>query len=416
VVAGWGIRYHHASMHGLEPGTTYRYRVRDEMGAAAPTVARTAPAASEPFTFAAYGDQGTDVGADVVLRTLQAADPAFTLCLGDLCYADPSGGVANAGRVDHAAWDRWLTMLSRAGGAHAAALPIIGNHEIETGMGDSGYAGFLARCSTPGAPAPGLATMWAARWGNVGIVATDSNDVSTEITRNNGVSGGTQHAWLATTLAELRADPTLDWIVVAFHHSAYSTNTLHGSDAGVRRWTPLFDRFAVDLVLNGHNHCYERTFPLRDGEPVAEVPSGGTWCAARGTTYVCAGGGGGRTFPMSPLPRSTVTVDGGIRVPEAAPWSAFRYNHHSLVLVDVTPPDRAATTTMAIRVVDAASGVELDRVVLLRRHEFAAALDDPTQASRARGGEHEMGWLTAGGSCSGSATPAVAGLSAASAA
>jgi len=168
-------------------------------------------------------------------------------------------------------------------------------------------------------------------------VAADANDVSREITRNNGVGGGGQHGWLERTLAGLRADPAVDWIVVGFHHCAYCTNTLHGSDGGVRRWVPLFDRYGVDLVINGHNHCYERTHPLRAGVPVAEVASGATWGAANGVTYLCAGGGGGQTFPMSAAPMSTVTIDGGLRVPEPAPWSAARYNDHSLLLVDVDP-------------------------------------------------------------------------------
>ncbi len=170
------------------------------------------------------------------------------------------------------------------------------------------------------------------------LVALDANDVSTEITRNNGVSGGAQDGWLAGTLARLRADPDVDWIVVGFHHCAYCSNTLHGSDAGVRRWVSLFDRYNVDLVINGHNHCYERTHPLRAGEPVAEVRSGGSWPSAGGVTYLCAGGGGGQTFPMSVAPMSTVTVEGGARIPERAPWSAFRYNDHSLLLIHVDLP------------------------------------------------------------------------------
>ena len=176
--------------------------------------------------------------------------------------------------------------------------------------------------------------------------------------------------WLARTLAGLRADPEIDWIVVGFHHCAYCTNTLHGSDAGVRRWVPLFDRYGVDLVINGHNHCYERTQPLRAGLPVAEVRSGGTWGSASGTTYLCAGGGGGQTFPMSAAPMSTITVEGGARIPERAPWSAHRYNDHSLLLIHVDPPGSGGTTTLTVRAVSA-TGAEFDRVTLLRRRDAA---------------------------------------------
>jgi hypothetical protein len=375
-VPGWAVRYHRVTVDGLRAGRAYRYRIRHDGAATATRTVRTAPAGPERFTFAAYGDQGTDDGAERIIRVLAGAEPAFTFCLGDLCYADMAGGVAPTGRVDHEAWDRWLRMVSRATASTAAVLPAVGNHEIETGMGGWGYDGFLTRVALPGNGLPGLPTTWTARWGNVAVVAADANDVSTEITRNNGVSGGEQDRWLETTLAGLRADPEVDWIVVGFHHCAYCTNTLHGSDAGVRRWAPIFDRYGVDLVINGHNHCYERTHPLRAGHPVAEVASGGTWGAAGGVTYLCAGGGGGRTFPMWVKPMSTVTVEGGARIPEVAPWSAFRYNGHSLLLIDVDPPGAGGTTTLTVRAVSAA-GAEFDRLTLLRRREQTLTADPP---------------------------------------
>jgi len=371
-VPGWPVHYHRVTVDGLEAGRPYRYRIRHDGTATAPRTVRTAPAAPEPFTFAAYGDQGTTDGAERVAGVLAAAAPTFTFCLGDLCYADPSGGVLPVGSVDHAAWDRWLAMVSKATAATAAVLPAVGNHEIETGMGAWGYDGFLDRIPLPGNGLAGLPTTWSARWGNVALVAADANDVSTEITRNNGVSGGGQLAWLERTLAGWRADPAVDWIVVGFHHCAYCTNTLHGSDAGVRRWVPLFDRYGVDLVINGHNHCYERTHPLRAGVAVAEVGRGGTWGSAGGVTYLCAGGGGGQTYPMSTAPLSTVTVDGGLRIPERAPWSAARYNDHSLLLVDVDPAGPGGATTLTVRAVSAA-GAEFDRLTLVRRRDRGAA-------------------------------------------
>ncbi|HEX6382499.1 MAG TPA: metallophosphoesterase family protein [Acidimicrobiia bacterium] len=375
-VPGWDVNYHRVTVEGLEPGRRYRYCIRHD-GAAGPTqTVRTAPAVAEPFTFAAFGDQGNTAGAAQIMQVLAGATPAFTFCLGDLCYADPSGGVLPAGRVDHRAWDRWLRLVSQASASRAALLPAVGNHEIEAGMGDWGYDGFLTRIALPGNGLAGLPTTWSGRWGNVALVAVDANDVSTEITRNNDVSGGAQELWLARTLAGLRADPLVDWIVVGFHHCAYCTNTLHGSDAGVRRWVPLFDRFGVDLVINGHNHCYERTQPLRAGLPVAEVRSGGTWGSASGTTYLCAGGGGGQTFPMSTAPMSTVTVEGGARIPERAPWSAHRYNDHSLLLIHVDPPGSGGTTTLTVRAVSA-TGAEFDRVTLLRRRGLALPAEQP---------------------------------------
>ena len=80
-----------------------------------------------------------------------------------------------------------------------------------------------------------------------------------------GYSGGAQTRWLESTLAAARADASIDWIVVQLHQCACSSApTGDGSDLGVRReWLPLFDTYEVDLVLSGHDHGYERSFPVR---------------------------------------------------------------------------------------------------------------------------------------------------------
>ena len=74
-----------------------------------------------------------------------------------------------------------------------------------------------------------------------------------------------QTLWLEGTLAEARRDPSVDMIVVFMHQCAMSTSVPgNGSDLGIRQaWLPLFDKYEVDLVLSGHEHDYERTYPVR---------------------------------------------------------------------------------------------------------------------------------------------------------
>jgi Calcineurin-like phosphoesterase len=73
-----------------------------------------------------------------------------------------------------------------------------------------------------------------------------------------------QTQWLATTLENAAADSTIDWIIVQMHQTALSSSTDNGSDLGIRQaWLPLFDQYQVDLVLCGHDHDYERSFPVR---------------------------------------------------------------------------------------------------------------------------------------------------------
>ena len=61
-----------------------------------------------------------------------------------------------------------------------------------------------------------------------------------------------------------RAEPGDRWTIVAFHHPVYSPGTGHGSTDGFRPSLPrIFRRRGVDLVLNGHDHIYAVTKPLR---------------------------------------------------------------------------------------------------------------------------------------------------------
>jgi hypothetical protein len=90
-----------------------------------------------------------------------------------------------------------------------------------------------------------------------------------------GYSGGAQTRWLEATLAASRGDASLDWIVVQLHQCACSSARAGaGSDLGIRReWLPLFDTYEVDLVLSGHDHGYERSFPVR-GPAAGDVLDG----------------------------------------------------------------------------------------------------------------------------------------------
>jgi len=113
-------------------------------------------------------------------------------------------------------------------------------------------------------------------------------------------------------------------IVVFMHQCAMSTSVPgNGSDLGIRRaWLPLFEPLRVDLVLSGHEHDYERTYPVRGYDPgshgtvvspnpgqaagdvidtrrpavattqPATVDGVPAWNTAQGTVFLVLGGGG----------------------------------------------------------------------------------------------------------------------------
>ena len=70
----------------------------------------------------------------------------------------------------------------------------------------------------------------------------------------------TQLQWIEKELAASGSD----WKVAFFHHPLYSSAGRHGSDAALRdQLEPLFVKYSVDVVLQGHDHIYERIKPQK---------------------------------------------------------------------------------------------------------------------------------------------------------
>jgi alkaline phosphatase D len=363
---GQRVVTYHAKLRGLRPGTAYVYRVdtADGVSAAGAGGAASAPVGGTfttarqgrfPFRFTSYGDLATDkawtISSPNAYHAVEAVErfaPLFHLLNGDLCYANLTFA------QQPAVWRDFGVNVARSA-ANRPWMPALGNHEIEFGNGPHGYDSYLTRFSLPSNGIPGLTgNFYSYRVGSALFVSLDADDViyqdggafaGTDIVPPNGTAtipagrsmynrfytgqlaagpngtltagGNRQTRWLEHTLAAARADRTIDWIIVQMHQCPLSSSANgNGSDLGIRQaWLPLFDRYQVDLVVSGHDHDYERTFPVRgfdrdrgteaDGgagvdtlrpRPVVTDPSADTFDTDAGTVYLVLGGGG-TSFP-----------------------------------------------------------------------------------------------------------------------
>jgi hypothetical protein len=373
--------YVHAAVDDLLPGQTYFYTVGHDGYDGRVDSFRTAPSrrrVADPFTFTAFGDQGVSTHALRNDGQVLAQNPAFHLHAGDLCYADTTGSGKPTDVYDPLAWDEFLAQTEPI----ASSVPwmaSMGNHDMEALYSPDGYGGQVARWDFPDNGPAGAVGVYSFIYGNVGVISLDTNDITHEIPANYNYTGGAQTRWLDHRLRFLRNQADVDFVVVFFHHCAYSTTSAHASDGGVRsRWVPLFDKHGVDLVINGHNHVYERADVLKNGH-AKKTPIGATVdTETDGTTYVTAGGGGGVLYSfavpdsyaghvhdLDAVP-SFVWAAGRERVTEHASWSRVRYTGYSFLAVDVEPADEGRRTTLTLRAVTE-SGKEIDRVTLARR-------------------------------------------------
>lgn len=229
----WPAHYHSLTFRNLKPDTLYAYRVGQGGDWSEWFQFRTAAAAPAPFSFLYFGDAqgGLRVLWPRVLRQalLSAPDARFMAFGGDL--------------VEDAPTDRhWGEFLH--GGAWLYAMmpvvPAVGNHDFR-------------------GPAPD--TNWRVQFtlpehgpkGHEEYTYYNDYQGLRIVSLNSMGSTGAQTEWLEKVLAE---NPNR-WTVLMFHYPVFSREGIESSQA--REWKAVFDKHRVDLVLNGHEHCYART-------------------------------------------------------------------------------------------------------------------------------------------------------------
>jgi 3',5'-cyclic AMP phosphodiesterase CpdA len=245
------IHRHTVELKGLKPGTTYLYCVGDGSRNGWSELAEftTAPDRAMPFSFIYMGDaqNGLDRWGTLARNAFrERPDAAFYLMAGDL---------VNRGNER----DDWDSFFSNAASIfdRRQLAPVIGNHECQGGHPSL----YLKQFALPIQGPPGLEAerAYAFEYGNALFVILDSN-----------LDPETQAAWLEEQLANTQAT----WKFVTYHHPAYSSAPNRDNRRLRDAWTPLFDKYHVDLALQGHDHAYLRTHPLHNQQRVESTQEG----------------------------------------------------------------------------------------------------------------------------------------------
>jgi hypothetical protein len=201
------------------------------------------------------------------------AAPDAVLALGDLQY--PSGSL-----------DDFMTGYERNWGAFRnITYPVPGNHEYGTPRAAGYYSYFGSRA---GDPNRGYYSFDVGSWH---VVALNS-----ECQHVGGCSETSPQAtWLKGDLAAHPRDCTL-----AYWHRPRFSSGAHGNNLDNEALWRIAVGAGVDLVINGHDHDYERFAPLNaDGDADAE----------NGTTEIVVGTGGASHYRFHlPPPTSVARV------------------------------------------------------------------------------------------------------------
>jgi aldose sugar dehydrogenase len=116
-----------------------------------------------------------------------------------------------------------------------------------------------------------------------------------------------QYEYIKNDLAKAFTDPNIDWIVAVYHKMAYTSPSTLDTVHEIRNILhPLFDRYGVDLVLEGHQHNYQRSYPMKynkdnPDDPVITTDSNNrnTYTTSEGPIFVTVGTGGATLFNLT---------------------------------------------------------------------------------------------------------------------
>ena len=194
------------------------------------------PLADAPVLVGA-GDIG-DCGSDGDEATAALLDdiPGTVFTAGDNAYDD--GAARDFEQCYAPSWGRHL----------ARTWPTPGNHDWHTG----GLAGYRDYFGTAGA-GPDGASWYARDLGTWRVIVLDSN--CEEV--GGCAADSAQGRWLA---AELEASDAACTVSI-FHHPRFSSGERYGDDPAMDPFWRALYAGGVDVVVNGHEHSYERFAP-----------------------------------------------------------------------------------------------------------------------------------------------------------
>jgi hypothetical protein len=236
---------------GLAPSTTYAYTVRavdaaGNVSAASPAAPVTTPAApTGEFVFVGTGDiaypgVGDEETARLIDQVVAEHPDAVVFTLGDNAY--PDGTAQQFADYYHPTWGRHK----------ARTRPIPGNHDYRTANGQAYFDYFGDRAGEAG---KGYYSYDLGEWH---LLALNSEiDIS---------ATSVQYAWLKADLEANASTCTLAY----WHEPRFSSGANGSNPVSQAVWQLLYEHGA-DVVLNGHDHNYERFAPMNPAGELDET-------------------------------------------------------------------------------------------------------------------------------------------------
>lgn len=219
----------------------------------------------ENFNFAAAGDFGCSANTQNTIENMRSKEPEIVLTLGDHSY--------------HSTADCWFDMMSPV---KDKLMVTLGHHDVEDGQAKMNQYMNSFAMDKP-------------------FYSYDYNKVHFLVMSAKSVyyKGSEQYNFVLEDLKKASENENVNWIVVSSYGPPYTSPSEHTAFKELREvYHPIFEQYGVDLVLSGHNHNYQRTYPLTynpndSGEPTVTNTAASNYDGQKdGIVFAIVGTGG----------------------------------------------------------------------------------------------------------------------------
>jgi hypothetical protein len=218
------------------------------------------------FNIAAIGDWGCNSNTQASANNIARSSPELVLALGDYSYS-------NTARC-------WLDIIEPM---DSVTRITIGNHEDQASEDSGAYLNHF-----------GLSKKYYSYdYQDIHVLTLNSEE--------NYAVGSSQFNFVKNDLQIASNNPNIRWKIVTIHEPAYSSpnscSSCKAADSLSDTYHPLFDQYHVDLVLEGHVHNYQRSYPLSynindPSKPIITDHSKNNYLDPKGAVFAVVGTGG----------------------------------------------------------------------------------------------------------------------------
>jgi predicted phosphodiesterase len=315
------VYMHEVHVCGLTPGTTYSYQVGGGASGADVWSAQQTFATLPSSGVISIGVSGDSRDSASVFQMVQErmSDNAVAMQIfsGDFVLWGAQASLyqqwLDAAWKDPADNTKFLTL------GQQMILAVPGNHENSS-------AQFYGNFALPG-DGDYAESFFSFNLGSAHFVMFDDQQISTESTVDEAQAA---LKFIDDDLTQAEANRANVPFLVAVHHRSEFGSGSHSTDSDVVNartlLNPIWDKHHVDLVINGHEHDYERTKPMTGPATAPVVQTDPT----QGTTYAVCAGAGANSYSVSAASYDATAATFGSNTPYVGVYAIMQLDAHTL--------------------------------------------------------------------------------------